>query len=198
MKNNTSTYADLRARLRRTLSLHRFNHSVRVGELAARLGKLHGWDPARARLAGLLHDCVKEWNTGKLKKYVKKHHLPIPDLKLILETSPNMLHAYVGADFVRRKGWIKRSGDVNAIRSHTLGSKKMSLEEKILYIADMAEPGRPYPAARSVRFLAKKNIDAAFREALAHKIGHQLRKGKPLFPHAIHVWNKVVCRTRHT
>jgi HD superfamily phosphohydrolase YqeK len=104
----------------------------------------------------------------------------------------------VGADVVRRKGWLKNAGDIDAIRSHTLGSKKMTKEEKILFIADMAEPKRPYPAARTVRLLAMRDLHAAFREAFMHKMGHQLRKGRPLFPHAVRVWNTVVCHTKHS
>ena len=46
--------------LRRDLSEHRFTHSLAVAEMAATLARRHGGDEEKARLAGLVHDCMRE------------------------------------------------------------------------------------------------------------------------------------------
>ncbi len=187
--NADSLYEKLREKLRKKQSKKRFEHSVRVGDFAAELGKEHGWRPERARLAGLLHDYAKEWSPKKMKRYVKKHRLKIPGLDFILEYSPNMMHAYIGADVVRRKKWITDKKDLLAISSHTLGREDMGLEEKILFIADFSAPGRTYSMADVIRKTSMKNLEEGFRESLRLKIDWNLRKNKPIHPYAITVWN---------
>ena len=44
---------------------------------------------------------VKEWSPKKLRKYAKKYRVQVPELAFVLKYSPNSLHAYVAADFVR-------------------------------------------------------------------------------------------------
>ena len=188
--NIDERYQLLRAKLQKKQSRKRFEHSVSVGEWAAKLGKAHGWDPARARLTGLLHDYAKEWSPKKLKRYVKKHGVKVPDLDFVLAYSPNMMHAYVSAEVVRRKKWITKKKELRAIASHTLGRENMGLEEKILFIADFSEPGRDYPAALSIREIAIHDLRRGFREALVHKIGWHLRKNRAIHPLSVLVWNR--------
>jgi predicted HD superfamily hydrolase involved in NAD metabolism len=127
-------------------------------------------------------------------RYVKRHRLNVPNLPFVVKNAPNMMHAYVGAHVVSENGWLSRKNDLRAIESHTLGRRKMTLEEKILYIADFAEPGRPYTAiAAAIRATALRDLEAGFREAIANKISYQLKKGKPVHPRALEVWNRVVC-----
>ena len=192
---SSDLYRELRGKLREKQSANRFAHSVSVGDLAARLGKRHGWSPERARLAGLLHDYAKEWSPGELRRYVKKHRVAVPEFNFIWETSPNMLHAYVSAHIAQKKGWIKKK-DALAIASHTLGHPTMGLEQKIIYIADMSAPGRSYPEARAVRRAAMTDLDRAFREALTFKLGWQVKKGKPVHPLPVLVWNRLVCKVK--
>lgn len=189
-----SLYRELLSHLRKEQSPHRFKHSVSVGEFAAKLGKRHGWDPKRARLAGLLHDYAKEWSPKKLRKYAKKHKLDIPDKKFILKYAPNMFHAYVSAEVARHKKWITNKNDLDAIASHTLGDRKMGLEQKILFIADFAEPFREYRSAPHIRKLAMKDLNEGFREAVTRKLSWHLIKTKPIHPLPIEMWNRVVCK----
>lgn len=190
---NSDLYRELKNKLRTKLSKARFEHSVSVGDWAARLGQAHGWDPARARLAGLLHDYAKEWTPKELRRYVKKHKVSVPALDFILRTSPNMLHAYVSSDLVKQKKWITNKKDLKAIASHTLGRVKMGLEEKILFVADFSAPGRTYPSAGLIRKTALANLEAGFRETFAHKLGWHLRKTKAIHPLPVKVWNRLVC-----
>lgn len=193
MKTETGLYSILKERLKERQSRLRFQHAVNVGDWAARLGAVHGWDPERARIAGLLHDYAKEWSPKKLRRYVKKNNVSVPDYDFIVETAPNMLHAYVSSDIARRKGWIKRKKDLRAIASHTLGRKKMGLEEKILFIADFSAPGRDYPEAAAIRRQALTDLNAAFRETLALKICWQVRRNRAIHFMPVRMWNRIVC-----
>jgi predicted HD superfamily hydrolase involved in NAD metabolism len=195
---SSALYEKLKSKLEQKLSPARFRHCVSVGDVTAQLAAKHGWDPERARLAGLLHDCAKEWSPKKMLRYVKKHKLPVPDLEFVWNCAPNMMHAYVAAHVVEEKGWLTKKNDLRAIQSHTLGRGKMTLEEKILFIADFAEPGRAYKdTAAAIRAKAMVDVDAAFRDAVVNKIGWQLKKGKPIHPFVISVWNRVVCRVEN-
>src|SRR5262249_19839731 len=95
---------ELKRILKKDLSKARYDHSLAVAALAKKLAKNHGWNPETAYRAGLLHDCVKEWAPAKFYAYIKKYKLEIPDLKFIKTHSPNLVHAYVGADYAQRHG----------------------------------------------------------------------------------------------
>lgn len=186
----TPAFERLSQHLKKKHSRKRFEHSLCVADLAGRLGAKYGWAPERARLAGLLHDCAKEWSPSKLLSYAKRYKLKIPSRDLIVKESPNHLHAYVGADVVRRQGWITNTADIKAIESHTFGSPKMSLQDKILYVADLSSVDRTYSKAKAVRKLALKSLEEGFRLAVSFKLKHQMRKMRFIHPIAIEMWNR--------
>ena len=45
--------------LKKTLTRHRFRHTLGVRDTSERLARIHGLDAAAARVAGLLHDAAK-------------------------------------------------------------------------------------------------------------------------------------------
>lgn len=187
-------FENLKREVEKVQSPRRYQHSLAVSALAARLAARHGWDPELARRAGLLHDWAKEWPPRLLKEYVVENELKVPAAAFIAKASPNLFHAYVSADVVKRKGWLKDKLALRAIASHTLGSSTMSLPEKILYVSDFASPDRPYAEAALIRRMAMKDIHGAFVEALRRKMHYQLLKQKALHPLVFEVWNKIVCK----
>lgn len=170
-------------------SPQRARHSRAVAVLAAQLGRRHGWNPQEAYQAGLYHDWAKEWSPQELKAYVKKHRVSVPSLKFIKKHSPHVLHAYVGAAVVKRNGLIENPKALQAIASHTLGNPQMTLEDKILYVADLCSHDRTFKEATLIRALALKDIQAGFKAALALKIAFNLRHSRPLHPMTLTVWN---------
>jgi predicted HD superfamily hydrolase involved in NAD metabolism len=176
--------------LKKRLSPGRFRHTLAVAGLAERLAGRHGEDPARARIAGLLHDWAKEMTGPQLVGYARRHGLRIPGFSLVEKRAPHLMHAYVSADAVSRRFRIKDRELLSAIAHHTLGAPKMGTLEKIIYVADMASPDRGFPEARAVRALALRALEPAFREALKVKIRHILTGNKILHPMAVTVWNQ--------
>ena len=175
--------------LKRNLSRSRFGHSVAVAELSQSLAKQYGWDADLAYRCGLLHDCCKEWPPQKLAGYARKNKIKIPAFDFIVAQAPQLLHAYVGAHYALAQRWIGSEECRKAISSHTLGSPKMTLPEKILFVADFSSKDRKFGTAKMVRDLASVNLDKAFMLALEKKIHWNLMRKKAIHPIAIEVWN---------
>ena len=95
-------------------------------------------------LAGLLHDCAKCIPGENKIKMCEKYHLNVSEVE---RENPSLLHAKLGAFLAAKKYHIEDKEIINAIASHTTGHPHMTLLEKIIYIADYIEPGRPELAA---------------------------------------------------
>jgi nicotinate-nucleotide adenylyltransferase len=139
-----------------------------------------------------VHDCAKEWSPAQLIAYAKKRRLNIPDLPSIRKASPNLLHAYCGAELAKERGWINDAPSYRAIASHTLGRIRITDPERILFVADYASKDRRFPAAARIRQVAIKDLKIGFLLALAGKISFNLMLHKPIHPLAKEVWNSEV------
>jgi predicted HD superfamily hydrolase involved in NAD metabolism len=189
------TIKELTKQLEKNLSKHRFKHCLSVARFAARLGKLYGWAPEKAYRAGLLHDWAKEWTPRELIRYVKKNQLHVPDVEFIVKTNPNVLHGFVGAADLKKRGWLKDPVSLKAIETHTMGNLKMSREDKILFIADGASPDRRYRKLKKIRRLARRDLQLGFAEVAAWKMRSHLKKHHAIHPFAVAVWNANVVKT---
>ena len=96
-----------------------------------------------------------------------------------LET-PALLHAKTGAAFARELFGIS-DRVYEAIYWHTTGKPDMSLLEKIVYLADIIEPGRDFPGVDHLRELSYENLDKAMAEALRGSMEDVRRQGR--IPH---------------
>ena len=68
----------------------------------------------------------------------------------------------------------------------------MTLIDKILYVADFAEPKRDHAEADAVRELAYKDLNKAVFEVSRYKIEHLLAKGVLIHPHTIDAYNSAL------
>lgn len=174
--------------LRRNLSRERYVHTLSVARLARALARKHGLPAEKAYLAGLLHDLAKEWSGKKLLVYFRR--------KMKYQNgshykfAPHLLHAPVSADLARRVWHVNDREILRAIAGHTLGFVKMAPLEKVLYVADLASTDRKFSMARRIRQMARRNINRAFRAALAEKFHHVIRSGMTLHPLSVRVWNE--------
>lgn len=137
MKN--SDFAEVNKVLYKKLKKDRYLHTMGVANTAAYLAILHGEDPKKAYLAGLLHDYAKSFKSDKYVMLCQKHEIDISDTEL---KNPSLLHAKLGEYYAKNKFNISDSDILNSIRWHTTGHPDMSLLEKIVYIADYIEPLR--------------------------------------------------------
>ncbi len=134
----------------------RLAHIRGCEEEAARLARRWGADEDRMRRAAVLHDCTKYLS--------HEEHLDICDrygveLEPLERATDKLLHAKSGAAVAK---YVFGQDDIyDAILYHTTARGGMSLEEKLLYIADYMEPNRDFPEVAELRRLAYSDLDGA-------------------------------------
>jgi predicted HD superfamily hydrolase involved in NAD metabolism len=172
------------------MSAGRRRHSRAVAGWARALARAYGADPERAFQAGLLHDLAKEWSDNKLLKYIREHRLRTPGLdELRRRGLVGLLHGHVSAHRARERGWARDRAALNAMARHTLGHPRMTLIDKILFVADFSSSDRRYAEAVAVRRAARRDLDRAVRLVAAAKIAEVVRRGRYLHPSMVKLWN---------
>ena len=158
------------------LSDNRYAHTLRVAETAERLARLHGLDPRRARLAGLLHDAAREVGRKELLRISEEENLPVSDLE---RERPMLLHGPVAAEIVRKDLRVEDAEVRDAVRVHTTGEPRMGTLALALYVADKIEPDRDQPGVEDLRELALEDLQRAAKVALEDSIAHNEQRGRP-------------------
>ena len=131
------TIDEMRRELQRRLNKNRFAHSIGVANTAVKLAKKFGADETKAYIAGLLHDCAREFENDQLPAEAAKRGIEIGEVE---KTMPLLLHAYIGAKMVQEIYGVTDSEIIQAIYRHTVGARDMTPLDKIIYFADMIEP----------------------------------------------------------
>ena len=175
--------------LKSKLTPERYTHVLSVRELALDLAKKYGADLRQVNLAVLLHDCAKWMRTSELYETAANHGIQLDEIE---HHNPSLLHALIGVEFAVSHFDVDNPEILNAIRIHTTGSGKMTLIDKILYVADFAEPKRNHVEAHSVRELAYQDLNKAVFEVSRYKIEHLLAKGVLIHPHTIDAYNSAL------
>jgi predicted HD superfamily hydrolase involved in NAD metabolism len=140
----------------------------------------YGFDIDKAETAGLLHDCAKCMNLGKMLKICEKAGLELSEIE---KGSGSLLHSKAGAELAQFKYGIKDEDILNAIRYHTTGRPGMSLLEKIIFTADYIEPGRDSaPNLPVVRKLAFESIDDCVLQILKDTLSYLGTTGAEVDP----------------
>lgn len=129
----------IREKLEKSLNAARYQHTLGVAYTAACLAMRHGEDPLAAELAGLLHDCAKEYKTKELLALGRSFGYHFSEEEL---NAPQVLHAVIGPYVAQEKYHVNAPEILAAIRWHTTGAANMSLLEKIVFTADYIEPNR--------------------------------------------------------
>jgi len=171
----------------------RYRHSLSVQQLARKLAKIHGADEKKASMAGLVHDCAKGMSPFQSFRAAKRYGIQLDNIE---RKHTGILHAIIGGELAADQFGIDDTEILNAIQSHTTGRSQMSLMDKILYVADYAEPFREYEGATTARELAYENIDMAMLEAIEQKIQHLLEKKASIHPRTIAARNEMLQRLK--
>jgi len=165
-------------KLKKSLDRQRYEHTLGVEETARQMAKCFGVCEEKAALAGLLHDCAKCMTLSQMVKSAKGEAIDP-----IMKESKALMHALAGMCVARDVYNIDDPEVLSAIRWHTTGRADMTQLEKIIYLADMIEPGRkPYPGLEEIRKLCWLDLDAAMLTALRGSLAHVQEQGKTLHP----------------
>ncbi|MBR0136233.1 MAG: nicotinate (nicotinamide) nucleotide adenylyltransferase, partial [Clostridia bacterium] len=138
---------DIRARLADRLKRKRLSHTMLTACEAVKLAYRYGVDTKKARLAAILHDCIKLPNK-ELIAFCDENHYDISDEE---RENPYLIHSRLGAVLACDEFGVRDPEVLLAIRSHTLGRVEMTELEKIIYVADKIEPTREYEGIDVIR-----------------------------------------------
>lgn len=183
------TYNQLEKIVQSTLSDSRYDHSVRVAEIAQELALIHGYvEPQKARLAGLLHDITKQMDNSLQIDLLDSRQIDYSELP------KSAYHAYTAAIYVQREFGIMDKEILNAIQCHTIGSPTMKLLDKIIYVSDYL--GSDY-AIQKVDYqenFSQIRLDLNFGLYLksSRTIHHLLESKKKIHPNTIQVYNQSI------
>lgn len=151
----------LEQKLQQILKPKRYLHTLGVAYLSASLAMCHGVSHRDALVAGLLHDCAKNYPEEELLKQCLSLQLPLSEYE---QRIPELLHAVYGAYLAREEYGITQEDILLAVRNHTLGRPGMTLLEQIVYLADYFEPERTQPTTPcldDIRKIAFQDLDEA-------------------------------------
>ncbi|MDR2296439.1 MAG: bis(5'-nucleosyl)-tetraphosphatase (symmetrical) YqeK [Clostridiales Family XIII bacterium] len=158
--------------LRALLGEKRAAHVLGTARLAEELAALYGADAEKARTAALLHDRFRGASDAELDARIDRYGLP-PALK----GNANLSHGRIAAAWMERELGIADAELLDAVRYHTTGRADMSKLEKILYVADAAEPTREHEGLAALREAARRDLDEACLTALENTLRHLRKKG---------------------
>ncbi len=164
----------------------RYHHVLSVRDMALDLAVKYGANLQKTNLAAMLHDCARWMNTRQLFEAVADYQIQLDEFEQIDES---LLHALVGAELAIDIFSVGDEEILSAVRSHTKGNRSMTLVDKVLFVADFAEPKRTYPEAGAVRKVANKDLNQAVVDVAKCKISNLLDRGKAVHPDTVAVYN---------
>lgn len=168
-------------KLKKTLDAQRYAHTLGVEKEAVRMARRFGEDEEKASQAALLHDCAKCMTLAQMLKAAKGE-----EIDPVMRESKALMHALAGQCVARDVYGVQDEDVLAAIRWHTTGRAGMSRLEKIIYLADMVEPGRKtYPGLEALRVLCGQDLDLAMRQALRMSLEHVRAQGGTLHPQTL-------------
>lgn len=160
------------AGVKKLLSEDRWQHTVRVAEMALSRCSSLGIYEEDALIAAALHDCAKYLgkDADELKGFDPPENVPTP-----------VLHQFSGAYVAEYTFGIKDTNILNAIRYHTSGRENMSAIEKLIFLSDMLEEGRDFESVEELRKLFYKDINICLLTALKHQLNYLESTGKSVY-----------------
>ncbi|HBR02257.1 MAG TPA: phosphohydrolase [Ruminiclostridium sp.] len=168
------TIETIMQKLKLELDAVRYQHSVNVMETSELLARHYGADLNKARLAGILHDCGKNYKGDKAREYIQKIGYEADRVELI---QTRLLHGVIGEHLAKTVYEVTDTEVLNAIHWHTTGRPGMTLLEKIIYCADYIEPLRNFQGIENSRKSAFEDLDRCVVDCADSTIRYIVDKG---------------------
>lgn len=173
--------------LKEKLTPSRLYHSICVAEKAKHLAEIFGADTEKAYTAGLIHDIMRYEPAEEMLKLIDedgKHKLTDSERKITVT-----LHAVAGEVYLRTKLGVTDEEILSAVRYHTTGKEKMTLLEKIIYVADLTSEDRDYPDVSKVRETAEESLEKATLRGLSFTIESNAKQYRPIHIDTVKAFN---------
>lgn len=166
----------------------RYKHSCGVAMMAKKLAQQYGVVAEQAYIAGILHDCGREYNISAMIEVASRQKIIISPYDMV---APILLHAPIGAYLAETKYGIDDHAILQAIRLHTVGGANMTKLDKIIYLADMIEPSRDYPGVDELRKIATINLNKALLTAFDRALTYVISKKQLIHPDTVTARNEI-------
>lgn len=178
-----------RAILTEKLDEYRLYHSECVSECAAVLAEKYGADVEKARLAGLMHDVMKNASPDEHLDLMQKSGEAFTKVDI---ANRKVWHQISGSVYLKQSGIITDEEILGAVRWHTTGKAGMTLLEKIVYTADFISADRDYPDVGVVRRLAEKSLEDAILYTSRYTINKLVSNDLPIHPATVECYNDMI------
>lgn len=175
--------------LEQALAPKRYKHSMNVYKTALEMAESYKLPQEKIAVAALLHDCGREVPTKESVAKAESLKIAVDDIE---RHQPILLHAKLGVYYAKQKYGVTDGEILDGILYHTTGMAKMSVLAKIVFLADMIEPGRDFPGVDDLRKLAFKNLDKAMLKAYSNTMLYLIEGGQLIHPHCIDGYNELI------
>lgn len=178
------------------LTPERYQHSLAVMDTARHLAEVYQFSPVYdAEIAGLLHDIAKDMSDLELMAAAERYGITVSEVE---RAAPGLLHGPVGAKIAAERYPGLSEEIYSAIRHHTTGRPGMGDLEKIVFLADMIEPGRTYPDLDIYRSWIGIDLDLFCAKMLDEILLSLVRRNKPIDPTGVVTRNELYLKIRRT
>ena len=191
------TVDEMRALLRQSLKPKRYEHSVRVYETAIKMAEHYHADVKKVAVAAMIHDCGRQIPKEDSVDKAKELGIPVDPVEA---AQPILLHAKLGVYYaVHKYGVNPKDREVlDAIRYHSTGTADMTDTARIVFLADLIEPGRDFEGVEAIREASWQDLDKGMFLSYDNTIRYLLDDGLLIHPDAIAGYNQLAARFRKT
>ena len=191
--NPRLTIEKMRALLQQSLKPKRYEHSLRVYETALKMAEHFHADSKKVAPAALIHDCGRQ--VPKEESVAKAKELGIP-VDPVEEAQPILLHAKLGVYYAIHKYGVDANDKevLDAIRYHSTGTADMTDTAKIVFLADLIEPGRDFEGVEEIREASFRDLDKGMLLSYDNTIRYLLQDGLLIHPDAIAGYNQLAAK----
>ena len=134
----------------------RYEHSIRVAELCARMCRQYRLDARKGYLAGIGHDMCKDFSDEELLELAGRDGQEIIAFD---RKKPALLHGRAAAVMLKEHFKVYDPEILEAVANHTSGKIGMCDLTKCLFLADKIEPGRPQSTVEYREKLLAMSLD---------------------------------------
>ena len=164
---------EIKEYLKENLKESRYIHTLGVCETAIKLAELNGVSKEKAKIAALAHDVAKNLSKEEMLDIINKNNIVLSKVE---KENMNLWHSIIAPVVAKERLGILDEEILDAVRWHTTGNEDMSIMAKIIYIADMIEPGRSFEGLEEIRTETFKNLDRGVYLGITHSIKFLLSK----------------------
>lgn len=187
------TIEDMKIKIKNSLSTDRYHHSIGVMNESVKLAIYYSVDEKKAQIAGLLHDCAKQFDDTKAIEIIEKHDIFLDEIQ---KQTHSLYHGVLAPIIASACYGVTDREILDAICWHTTGRAGMTYLEKIVFIADYIEPGRKLDNILQARKAAYEDLNRCILMITDSSIRHVLTKGDLLHPDTVNARNDALIKVK--